>query len=83
MDTSVWTTGTATWMLLGAPLPSPFFKKINFYWSIVALVVLASTVQQNESATHTHAYISIATYILHIYMESLLDFFPIQVTTVH
>ena len=79
----MWTTGTATWMLLGAPLPSPFFKKINFYWSIVALVVLASTLQQNESATHTHAYISIATYRLHIYMESLLDFFPIQVTTVH
>ena len=68
---------------LGAPLPAPFFKKINFYWSIVALVVLASTVQQNESATHTHSYISIATYILHIYMESLLDFSPIQVTTVH
>ena len=39
---------------LGAPLPAPFiFFFNNFYWSIVALVVLASTVQQNDSATHT------------------------------
>ena len=37
----------------GAPSCSFYFFFNNFYWSIVALVVLASTVQQNDSATHT------------------------------
>ena len=32
---------------------------------------------------HTHAYTPIATYTLHICVESLLDFFPTQATTVH
>jgi len=42
----------------------------NFYWSIVALQCYISTAQQNELAIHRHN-------------PSLLDFLPIQVTTVH
>ena len=32
------------------------FFKINFYWSIVALQSLVSTVQQNEPTTHIHIF---------------------------